>query len=114
MKEILDSTFKGNEHTEHGEHGNLYEPVAKTLLEEKMRLKIEKCGLFIHPKHPYLAASPDGTIKNGNHLVEVKCPSSLPLKKSLTQGSKFLEERSQSHAPEPPINFFIKCKVTWR
>ncbi|KAJ1087437.1 hypothetical protein NDU88_000608 [Pleurodeles waltl] len=42
-------------------------------------VKVEDCGLFIHPKKTWLAASPDGIVKNNSTgkpigLLEVKCP----------------------------------------
>lgn len=37
---------------------------------------MEACGLFIHPQRPWLAASPDGLVRDGpdRWLLEVKCP----------------------------------------
>jgi len=35
-------------------HGNLYEDAAITKLEAQENLKIDKCGLFIHPDFPFL------------------------------------------------------------
>ncbi|KAJ1198498.1 hypothetical protein NDU88_002339 [Pleurodeles waltl] len=42
-------------------------------------VKVEDCGIFIHPKKTWLAASPDGIVKNNSTgkpigLLEVKCP----------------------------------------
>ena len=34
---------------------------------------MQKCGLFIHPDHPYLAATPDGLVEP-DAVLEVKCP----------------------------------------
>ncbi|XP_074096814.1 uncharacterized protein LOC141526002 [Cotesia typhae] len=42
---------------------------------ESIGIKIDKCGLFISPTHPFLGASPDGLIGNDT-VVEVKCPYS--------------------------------------
>lgn len=41
-----------------------------------MKIKILECGLFIHPEHFYLGATPDGLIENDG-ILEIKCPSSL-------------------------------------
>ncbi|KAE8603456.1 hypothetical protein XENTR_v10014342 [Xenopus tropicalis] len=43
------------------------------------KVKVEDCGLFIHPTKNWLAASPDGIVKDGCtgetlRLLEVKCP----------------------------------------
>ena len=37
---------------------------------------VTECGLFIHPKHQFLAASPDGLIGD-NTVLEIKCPFSI-------------------------------------
>ncbi|XP_069474921.1 uncharacterized protein [Ambystoma mexicanum] len=42
-------------------------------------VKVEDCGLYIHPEKTWLAASPDGIVKDSSTgkpigLVEVKCP----------------------------------------
>ena len=36
---------------------------------------VKECGLFIHPEHNFLAASPDGLIGD-NCVLEIKCPYS--------------------------------------
>ncbi|OCT80618.1 uncharacterized protein LOC108716948 [Xenopus laevis] len=43
------------------------------------QVKVEDCGLFIHPMKNWLAASPDGIVKDGCtwetlRILEVKCP----------------------------------------
>ena len=50
------------------------EQAAKKTLELKLGKKITPCGLFIHPKIPFLGASPDGLIDHDG-IVEIKCPS---------------------------------------
>ena len=43
-------------------------------------LKVQKCGLFVDAKKPYIAASPDGLVTckcHGLAVLEVKCPYSL-------------------------------------
>ncbi|XP_078521775.1 uncharacterized protein LOC144791018 [Lissotriton helveticus] len=42
-------------------------------------IKVEDCGIFIHPKKTWLAATPDGVVTNSSTgkpigLLEVKCP----------------------------------------
>lgn len=54
-------------------HGRKYEKIAIEQLSVMENVKIEKCGLFIDEKYPFLGATPDG-ITNDNRLVEVKCP----------------------------------------
>lgn len=42
------------------------------------QISVEKTGLHIHPKYPFLAASPDRIVKDGSAVgvLEVKCPFS--------------------------------------
>ena len=54
-------------------HGKTYEPIAIKKFEELNNLKVEKCGIFVNPKFPYLGASPDGIIDDKT-IIEVKCP----------------------------------------
>lgn len=44
-------------------------------LEEEVGVKIDQCGLFVDPEHPFLGATPDGIIGETG-IAEVKCPSS--------------------------------------
>ena len=37
---------------------------------------VTECGLFIHPEHNFLAASPDGLIGD-NTVLEIKCSYSI-------------------------------------
>lgn len=39
---------------------------------KKTSRKVEKVGLFIHPEHNFLGASPDGLVEDG--VIEIKCP----------------------------------------
>ena len=61
-------------------HGIRCEPLAVSLLQNKFpQAKIQECGLSVHPRHPFLAASPDRLISfpSGKiYVVEVKCPFS--------------------------------------
>lgn len=52
------------------------EPIAKKCLEIKLGVNIQSCGLFVHRKLSFLAASPDGLIDNDG-IVEIKCPASI-------------------------------------
>ena len=52
-------------------------------MEEKIKCKIAECGLYIHPVHHFLGASPDFKIEDMNCLVEIKCFPLLPMKKRL-------------------------------
>lgn len=44
---------------------------------EHADFKVEKCGLFLSPKYPYLGATPDGVTSCmccDMGILEVKCP----------------------------------------
>ncbi|XP_075530168.1 uncharacterized protein LOC142563505 [Dermacentor variabilis] len=55
--------------------GRQHEALAIQELEEHLGVQVQKCGLFVHPAHCYLAASPDGLVGK-DKVVEVKCPKS--------------------------------------
>lgn len=59
-------------------HGILFEPEAIRVYEETTGQKVQEVGFCVHDKHPFIAVSPDGLIKeNDTYIgaVEVKCPS---------------------------------------
>lgn len=59
-------------------HGILFEPEAIRVYEETTGNKVQEVGFCVHDKHPFIAVSPDGLIKeNDTYIgaVEVKCPS---------------------------------------
>lgn len=61
------------------EYGNKNEENARQLFEKLSGLKVLRCGLVIHLTQPWLCASPDGIIWDGNiaKVLEIKCPISL-------------------------------------
>ncbi len=54
------------------EWGVKYEPIAISILENILNIKIKEVGLLIHDNLTWLGASPDG-LTNSNILVEIKC-----------------------------------------
>ena len=48
----------------------------KDYFEEVEHSTVTECGLFIHPTHQFLAATPDGLIGD-NTVLEIKCPYSI-------------------------------------
>ncbi|MCB0651457.1 MAG: YqaJ viral recombinase family protein [Saprospiraceae bacterium] len=58
--------------------GTRMEAPALTVLERYLGMKIQECGLLIHPRVPEAGATPDALVldDSGNEyaLVEVKCP----------------------------------------
>lgn len=57
-------------------HGNMFEDIAISILEEKLDIKIEEVGFKTSEKYDFLGATPDGITIIGNELclVEIKCP----------------------------------------
>lgn len=62
--------FRGNAATQ---YGTLMEPTAQSLYEKQTGRKMIEMGLVPHPRHNFLAGSPDGITLCGR-LVEIKCP----------------------------------------
>jgi len=68
-------------------HGQIYEPIAREIYSDAMKYKIQRniqvneTGLVIQPHLYWLAASPDGLVRDDNDvsvfgLIEIKCPKS--------------------------------------
>ena len=64
-------------------HGRKFESVALKAYESTFKTKVSKCGLYVHPVHPYIAATPDG-IAEQQILLEIKCPKTA-YKKPINQ-----------------------------
>lgn len=62
--------FTGNAATE---WGSFNEEGATAEFEMEHGLKVEECGFFVHPKHDWLGASPDGLVDD-DAVAEIKCP----------------------------------------
>nr|XP_047142939.1 uncharacterized protein LOC124817168 [Hydra vulgaris] len=88
-------------------HGKDFEPIARETYIDVMKYKLNhsiKCretGIVIQPKLPWLAASPDGKLINGElnnefGLIEIKCPWS---KRNRTPKELVLDE-----------SFYVKMK----
>lgn len=69
VRALLHGNFRGNEATL---FGKLNESKAILEFSNLYDLNVEPCGIFIHPIHYYLGASPDGIIGSGA-IIEVKC-----------------------------------------
>ena len=54
-------------------HGHAYESQAVQAFATRTGLNVMPAGLFVHLKHPFLAATPDA-VGIEDYLVEVKCP----------------------------------------
>ncbi|KAK5639647.1 hypothetical protein RI129_012139 [Pyrocoelia pectoralis] len=90
VKAILYQEFLGSSATQYGIQN---ENRAIAQFQEISGLKVRSCGLFVDPKYPFLAASPDGLVGD-DAIVEVKCPynSRMSTPKEATENNitKFL------------------------
>nr|CAD7196810.1 unnamed protein product [Timema douglasi] len=59
------------------EYGVKYEERALQEVEAAKGLKVNNCGLFVDESLPFLGATPDGILNDGQGIVEVKCPPSI-------------------------------------
>ena len=62
--------FKGNKFTFHGQ---MYEPIATSIYENRFNTTVIEFGLIQHEQIPILGASPDGITTEGI-MLEIKCP----------------------------------------
>lgn len=72
---LVKSMLYSNFNNDALQYGIDNESEALCCMEEIIGDKIEKCGLYIDCKLPYLGATPDGLVSDYG-IVEVKCPSS--------------------------------------
>lgn len=57
-------------------HGNMFEDIAISILEDKLDIEIKEVGFKLSEKYDFLGATPDGISLIGDELclVEIKCP----------------------------------------
>lgn len=69
----LEAPFEGNEHTRRGRR---YEPLIAEDFTEATGRALQKypCPMYIHPDHPFVAATPDGIV-SATEGLEIKCPT---------------------------------------
>jgi putative phage-type endonuclease len=98
--------WEGNEHTT---RGTALEPVALAAYTRLTGNAVQPCGLFLHATHSWLAASPDGLLRDDG-LLEIKCPAREPhatlppLYMPQVQGQLFVSGRAWAH-------FFSFCET---
>ncbi len=90
--------WAGNEHTARGTAG---ESAARDEYTRLTGNAVAPCGLFVHPQHAWLAASPDGLLLDDG-LLEIKCPVRLhdtlpPLYMPQVQGQLAIAGRAWAH-----------------
>lgn len=125
VKELLYSSFRGNEATR---YGSLKEPeTLQQYLTHQQRnghldLKVEACGLFVSLSNPWLAASPDGCVldpSNPDHplgLLEMKNPFQMrdkTISEACANSSFCLEERNNKFNLKHKHNYYyqIQCQL---
>jgi putative phage-type endonuclease len=95
---VLGEVWHGNEHTE---RGTALEPVALATYSRLTGTAVTRCGLFLHPRHSWLAASPDGLLGEDG-VLEIKCPARLhdhcpPMYMAQVQGQLAVTGRRYAH-----------------
>lgn len=81
------------------QHGKRYEPEAVRLFSQCQKKEVSDCGIFVSADHPFLAASPDGVIKESDGemaVLEVKCPYSVKDKLISAETVPYLVETKSS------------------
>ena len=81
---------------DHMRHGRLHEADAIAELEINLGMVVQKAGLYVHDKHQWLGASPDGLLADA--VVEAKCPSRMP------------ESISETHAIQMAVQMAVLDK----
>lgn len=61
--------------------GRILEEEVRETVSKLLKKKIKKSGLIVAKNYPMLAGSPDGIFDD--HIVEIKCPNSKKLKKTI-------------------------------
>lgn len=82
LKQMMQYDNKDLSHINAIKWGRNNECTARKSYAEAMKahhhnFNVELCGLFVHPDHPHLGASPDGVVNCGccgRGTVEIKCP----------------------------------------
>lgn len=93
--------------------GRDHEDIAKKQVEKSQGMYIKECGLFIHPQHFFIGASPDGLV-NDDSVVEVKCPyaaKDMTIKQAVELGAiKFLDTNLKLRRANPYF-YQIQCQL---
>jgi len=90
-------------------HGRAYECIAIQKYEEEQGTKTQKCGLFVHQHHPFVAASPDCVI-NPELVAEVKCPFSAKGKVISPDSVSYLHEHNGSLTLDKNHNYYYQVQ----
>lgn len=72
------------------QRGKRLENEIRDILESKIEVPIELCGLYLSPNVPIMGASPDGLTQD--YVIEIKCPTSEKAMKKYVQGDKITEK----------------------
>ena len=80
VEDILSAKKKWSKTPPSIQHGIDNEPIARELYvkEKGNQCQVDECGLYVHPMHSWLAASPDGLVTDPctnppQGLLEIKC-----------------------------------------
>ena len=83
--------------------------------EEQTGMVVEKIGLIVNPKWPWLGASHDGILKRNGHVIEieVKCPVSkrnMSIKDACQDKNFCLTYENDKARLKQTYNYFYQCQ----
>ena len=81
LQKSFPEQYRGPVNNVYMKHGTLYEPIATMIYEALHKKKVREVGLFVHPRIPFIGASPDGIMEDGSRMLEIKCPMKRKIKK---------------------------------
>ena len=89
------------------QYGILYEDTALRTVSNFLEKKLDKCGLFVPSKFPFLGASPDAVLDSFT-IIEVKCPFS---KRYSSERPEYLIERPDgTFKLKSDHSYFYQCQ----
>ena len=124
VKELLYTGFKGNAATAYGsmkEEETMQLYIAHQRRNGHPNLTVQRCGLFVSPSSPWLAASPDGLVTDPSAndkigLLEMKNPFSArdkTLSEACSNSSFCLEEKNCKYLLKERHDYYyqIQCQL---
>ena len=90
------------------EWGEKYEPIARDIFEQIAKTKVAECSLVTHEYIPWLGASPDGVLENGE-LLEIKCPHHRTIISGYIPKYYWIQMQIQMEVCDVDMVHFFQC-----
>ena len=90
-------------------HGNRTEDEAADVYEKRLGVKTLWFGLFQHPQHAWLGASPDRVTTAGT-VVEIKCPVARRIEPGVVPRYYLPQARTRQPPNSPPSLLRMACR----